>query len=60
MAPRPGKTNSCPLPGLYVTNKMTLASKPEYENLSQKSEDGHLLRPDNIQSSDLDHLHLEI
>ena len=54
------RQNSCPWPGLYVTNKMTLASKPEYENLSQKSEDGHLLCPDNIQSSDLDHLHLEI
>ena len=60
VAPRPGKTNSCPWPGLYITNKMSLASKPEYENLSQKTEDGHLYCPDNTQSSDLDYLHLEI
>lgn len=60
VAPRTGKTNSCPWHGLYITNKMSLASKPEYENLSQKTEDGHLHCPDNTQSSDLDYLHLEI
>ena len=40
VAPRPGKTNSCPWPGLYITNKMSLASKPEWELISKKQKMG--------------------
>lgn len=58
--PRQGKANPCPWPGLYVTNKLSLANKPEYKNSSQKTKDGHLYCPDNAQRSDLGYLHLEV
>lgn len=37
VTPRQGKANPCPWPGLYVTNKLSLANKPEYKNSSQKN-----------------------
>lgn len=40
VAPKQGKAKPCPWPGLYVTNKLSLANKPEYKNPSQKQKMG--------------------
>lgn len=36
VAPKQVKLTPCPWPGLYVTNKLSLANKPENKNPSQK------------------------